>query len=72
MNKFLTTLVFVLFTLAIGYVLIDLFGGHVFPAMDSQHGGSFQNSRSFMLVPLLIIGAPIALWWAIKVISKKK
>jgi len=72
MRKILTMLAFVLFTLAIGYVLIDLFGGHVFPTTDMQSGGSFENSRRFMLVPLLIIGAPIALWWAIKIIGKKK
>jgi len=72
MKKILTMVMFVLFTCAMGYVLINLFGGHVFPNLDLQNGGSFGNAKRIMLVPILTIAAPMALWWAIKVITKKK
>jgi hypothetical protein len=49
-----------------------LFSGNIIEQIKSHYGGLVENPSMVMYVPLIALGVPIALWWAVKIIRKKK
>jgi hypothetical protein len=72
MKRILITVGVSLITLLLAWVLHGLFSGNLTASISLQFGGLFGNPSMTMYVPIIAIAVPIALWWAVKVIRRKK